>query len=110
LRAICSGAAKLGSGWVKRRRAKEWEREYEKKPRAIEVEGAEEIPPPPEGPAPTWNNHVFANGGRGAPTEDETRAQRLERAESGGFKTKGASVTEYLRGFVRARVCRRSER
>ena len=113
LRAICRGMAELGSGWAKKRREKE--REYEKEPRAVEMEGAEEVPPPPEGPAPTWNNNVFTNGGRGAPTEAEMRNNtmrregggQMKRTVSGEFEAKGASFTEYLRGHVRARVCER---
>jgi len=118
LRAICSGVKELGSEWATKMREKEWEREYEKKPRAIEVEGTEEVPPPPEGPAPTWNNNVFTNGGRGAPTEAEMRSNTMWRGGggqmnmpvSGEFKANCASFSEYLRGYVRARVCKRSQR
>ena len=115
LQAICRGMAELGRGWAKKRWEKEWEREYEKEPRAVEMEGAKEVQPPPEGPAPKWNNNVFTNGGRGAPTEAEVRSNtmrregggQMKRKVSGEFEAEGASFTEYLRGHVRERVCER---
>ena len=64
-------------------------------------------PPPPEGPAPTWDNNVFTNGGKGRPAQEiemknnpmhgkgeekaakvEKDTRHLDRMLSGGFGAK----------------------